>query len=219
MDVAPETSGRTGCTVVIATADVLSAAQERVSAIGGEVLGFNEGQAVQALDAVFRRKPGVVAFERRFAITPRGVALMNRIKADPKLLKTEIRVVAHDSDYSRVSPRQKTEAQKALDQKGTRRAPRFKMKEKTAIAIDTSQGSIIDLSTIGAQVVCTAALKPLQELKITLAAASGHIKLAAKVSWASFEIPPNSGPRYRAGIEFVDVDPSAVDGFIQAHKA
>ena len=207
------------CTVVIATADVLPAAQERVSGFGGEILGFNEAQAIEALQAVFSRKPGVVAFERRFAITPRGAALMNRIKTDPKLLKTEIRVVAHDSDYSRVSPRQKTEAEKALDQRGTRRAPRFKMKERTPIAIDANAGSILDLSTIGAMVVCTAGLKPQQELKITLTGVAGLIKFAAKVAWASFEIPPNSGPRYRAGIEFVDADATLVDLFIQSHKA
>jgi len=85
--------------------------------------------------------------------------------------------------------------------------------------VDASAGSIIDLSTIGAQIVCTATLKPLQELKIALTGASGNIKFTAKVAWASFEIPPNSGPRYRAGIEFVDADASAVDGFIQGHKA
>ena len=207
------------CTVVIATADVLAAVQERVAPIGGEILGFNEAQALPALETVMKRKPAVVAFERMFAITPRGAALMNRIKADPRLLKTEIRVVAHDSDYSRVSPRQKTEAQKALDQRGTRRAPRSKMADKTAIAIDANAGSIIDLSTIGAQIVCTAGLKPLQELKITLTDGSGNLKFGAKVAWASFEIPPNSGPRYRAGIEFVDADAAGVDAFIQRHKA
>lgn len=207
------------CTVVIATSDVLTAAQQRVSSFGGEIIGFNEAQAIQALETVFKRKPGVVAFERMFAITPRGAALINRIKADPKLAKTEVRVVAHDSDYTRVSPRQKTAAEKALDQRGTRRAPRFKMAPKTPIAIDASAGSIIDLSTIGAQIVCTATLRPQQELKIVLTGASGNVKFTAKVAWASFEIPPNSGPRYRAGIEFVDADASAVDAFIQGHKA
>jgi len=207
------------CTVVIATADTLTAVQARVSSIGGEILGFNEAQALPALETVMKRKPAVVAFERMFAITPRGAALMNRIKADPRLLKTEIRVVAHDSDYSRVSPRQKTEAEKALDQRGTRRAPRFKMKEKTAIAIDANAGTILDLSTIGAMIVTTAGLKPGQELKITLTDTSGNLKFGAKVAWASFEIPPNSGPRYRAGIEFVEADAAALDAFIQRHKA
>ena len=43
----------------------------------------------------------MVALERLFAATPRGAALINRIKADPALGDTEIRVIAHDSDYSR----------------------------------------------------------------------------------------------------------------------
>ena len=207
------------CTVVIATADVLSALQERAASFGGEILGFNESQALQALETVAARKPAVVAFERLFATTPRGAALINRIKADPKLTQTEVRVVAHDSDYSRVSPRQRTEAQKALDQRGTRRAPRFKMADKTGISIDSHAGTIIDLSSIGAQVVTTAGLKPNQDLRLTLTDGSGNVRFNGKVAWASFEIPPNSGPRYRAGLEFVDADPTSVEAFCHRHKA
>ena len=204
------------CTVVIATADVLAATEQRVSSLGGDIVSFNETQAIQALETVVARKPAVVAFERKFAMTPRGGALINRIKADPKLKKTEVRVVAHDSDYSRVSPRV-VESPKALDQKGTRRAPRFRMVDKTAIAVDQTAGTLIDLSTIGAQLVSTAAVKPHQELKLTLTDTTGNLQLIAKVVWASFEIPPNSGPRYRAGVELVDADASAVDAFIQRH--
>jgi hypothetical protein len=207
------------CTVVIATADVLPAIEARAASLGGEILGFNEVQALQALETIATRKPAIVALERMFAITPRGAALINRIKADPKLLKTEVRVMAHDSDYSRVSPRQKTEAQKALDQRGTRRAPRFKMVEKTAIAVDAHAGTVLDLSTIGAMLVTAAALKPSQDLKLTLTDVSGNLRFGARVAWASFEIPPNSGPRYRAGVEFVDADASSVDAFIQRHRA
>ena len=207
------------CTVVIATADVLTALQERAASFGGEILGFNEAQALQALETVSKRKPAIVAFERMFATTPRGAALINRIKADPKLTQTEVRVVAHDSDYARVSPRQRTEAQKALDQRGTRRAPRFKMADKTGISMDGHAGAIIDLSSIGAQVVSTTGLKPNQDVRLTLTDGSGNVRFNGKVAWASFEIPPNSGPRYRAGLEFTDADPAAVDAFCQRHKA
>src|SRR5439155_1262985 len=51
------------------------------------------------------RRPRLVALGRLLAATPRGAALINRIKADPALAGTEIRVLAHDSDYSRVLPR------------------------------------------------------------------------------------------------------------------
>ena len=182
------------CTVVISKADVLP-----------------------ALETVIKRKPAVVAFERMFAMTPRGAALINRIKADPKLRETEVRVVAHDSDYSRVSPRTAS-VLKALDQTGTRRAPRFRMVEKTVISIDAQAGTLIDLSTIGAQLVSQTAVKPGQELRLILTDVSGNLKFLGKVVWASFEIPPSGTPRYRAGAELVDADAALIDAFIQRHK-
>jgi hypothetical protein len=62
------------------------------------------------------------------------------------------------------------------------------------------------------------AVKPSQEVKLTLTDISGNLKLLAKVVWASFEIPPNSGPRYRAGLAFVDADAPAVDAFCIRHR-
>ena len=35
------------------------------------------------------------------------------------------------------------------------------------------------------------------------------MRFNAIVAWASFEIPPKIGPRYRAGIEFIDADADA----------
>jgi predicted regulator of Ras-like GTPase activity (Roadblock/LC7/MglB family) len=197
---------------------VLPAVEQRAAGFGGEIVSFNETQAIAALEAVIKRKPAIVAFERIFAMTPRGAALINRIKADPKLKDTEVRVVAHDSDYSRVSPRAAGPGAKALDQTGTRRAPRFKMAEKTDISIDGKSGMLIDLSTIGAQLVSQAAVKPNQELKLILTDVAGNVKFLGKVVWASFEIPPNGTPRYRAGAEFLDADATAIDAFIQRHK-
>lgn len=92
------------------------------------------------------------------------------------------------------------------------------MVAKTDISIDGRAGLLIDLSTIGAQFVAEAALKPSQELRLILTDASGNVKFPGKVVWASFEIPPSGAPRYRAGAEFVDADAAALDGFIQRHK-
>ena len=41
----------------------------------------------------------------------------------------------------------------------------------------------------------------------------GVVRLNATVAWASFEIAPKSGPRYRAGIEFIGADAAAVDAY------
>jgi hypothetical protein len=201
----------------------------------GELLTFTDAEALRALDVITKRRPQVVALERLFAATPRGAALINRIKADPTLEESEIRVISHDSDYTRVSARQRQpaaprsadgtvatvapSAPQSLDRRGTRRAPRFKVKDTFGALLDGNPATIIDLSTIGAQVVSSMVLRPNQVVRMGLSDDHQQLRFNAAVAWASFEIPPNSGPRYRAGIKFVDADEGAVGGFCQRHKA
>jgi hypothetical protein len=154
-----------------------------------------------------------------FAVTPRGAALINRIKADPSLRDSEIRVLSHDSDYQRVVPRAPPPTAPALDQRGTRRAPRFRMAINVTAQLDGRNATVIDLSTVGAQIVTPAALKPNQKIAVALPDEVMSIRFTASVVWTSFEIPPNSGPRYRAGLDFPDADAHAVGAFCERHKA
>jgi hypothetical protein len=85
--------------------------------------------------------------------------------------------------------------------------------------VDGNQAVLIDLSALGAQVVSPTVLKPNQRVRIALADDRGTVRFNAAVAWASFEIPPSSGPRYRAGIEFLDADPDVVDAYCSRHKA
>ena len=208
------------CTVLIAAPDLLPALRKRTAGADahGELLTFANADALRALDVITKRRPAIVALERLFAATPRGAALINRIKADPTLAKSEIRVVSHDTDYTRISPRRSSEvgpgtaaasastpslpedvSAPALDQRGTRRAARFRIAPPLDVAVDGNPAARIDLSTVGAQVV--------------------SLRFNGAVAWASFEIPPKGGPRYRAGIEFLDADASSVDAYCSRHKA
>jgi hypothetical protein len=235
------------CTVLIAAADLLPTLKQRTTDVNGEVLTFSDTEAIRALEVITTRRPSLVALERLFAATPRGVALINRIKADPALLQSEIRVISHDSDYSRVLPRQPippgtapagvvaTPAAQAapasappvaavavpsapLDQRGTRRAPRFRIVPQLEVMIDGNPATLIDLSVFGAQVVSASVLKPNQRVRMALNDDQMSVRINCSVAWASFEIPPKSGPRYRAGIEFVDADRTAVDAFCVRHR-
>jgi hypothetical protein len=85
--------------------------------------------------------------------------------------------------------------------------------------IDGNTAAVIDLSTIGAQVVSPTILKPNQRVRVSLGDDNGSVRFNAAVAWASFEIPPKSGPRYRAGLEFVDAEASAVDAICARHKS
>ncbi|OLC52428.1 MAG: hypothetical protein AUH43_00170 [Acidobacteria bacterium 13_1_40CM_65_14] len=206
------------CAVFIGHADRLPALKERAGAVNGEILEFSDADALRALEVITKRRPKVVTLERLFAMTPRGAALINRIKADPKLADAEIRVLSHDSDYSRVVPRAPKTPAQPLDQRGTRRAPRFKMKDKAVAVVEGANAALIDLSTIGAQLVSPAKLSPNQRVAVMLKDEGASVQFSATVAWTSFEIQPNSGPRYRAGIEFVDADPAAVEAYCTRQK-
>jgi hypothetical protein len=205
--------------VLVASPDLLPALRERAGAVDGELLTFTDADALSALQTIVKRRPQLVALERMFAVTPRGAALINRIKADPKLREAEIRVLAHNSDYSRVVPRAAAPGAPALDQRGTRRAPRFRTVETTTVTLDGKSGIVIDLSVVGAQVVSPGGLKPNQRIAVALVDQASHVRFNASVAWTSFEMSPAGAPRYRAGINFEDADPAAVDAFCVRHRA
>ncbi len=220
-------------TVLIASPEHLPALKERDDLDGAQV--FSDAEALRALEVITRQKPTVVALERLFAATSRGAALINRIKADPALSGCEIRIVAHDSAYSRVSQRRPGEAAAPaavaeppplpppaaaapLDQRGTRRAPRFRIADGVEVTIDGNPATLVDLSLVGAHVVSPTILKPNQRLRVSLPDSNRPIRFGGAVAWASFEIPKGGAPRYRAGIEFFDADQTMVGRFIESHK-
>ena len=203
---------------MVAAPDLLPGLKERAGAVNGELLTFTDAEALSALQTIMQRRPQVVALERMFAVTPRGAALISRIKADPSLRGAEIRVVAHNSDYTRVVPRAAPPGGPPLDQRGTRRAPRFKMADNVGVDLDGKSATLIDLSTVGAQVVSPGGLKPSQRILTALIDEASHERFSAAVSWTSFETSPSGAPRYRAGLNFENADPASVDAFCARHR-
>jgi hypothetical protein len=206
------------CTVLIGATDLLPALQQRAGGLNGEVLAFSDGEALRALDTITKRRPTMIVLERLFSVSPRGTALINRIKADRSLRQSEIRVFAHDSDYKRVVPTAPLPAPAALDQRGTRRAPRFRMAANVDMSVDGRACALIDLSTVGAQVVGPGTLKPNQRVSASLIDNASRALFSATVAWTKFEIAA-TGPVYRSGLDFIDADPAAVDAFCARHKA
>jgi hypothetical protein len=208
------------CTVVIGAIDFLAALKERAGSVNGEVLAFSDGETLRALETITKRKPKVVALERLFAVTPRGAALIHRIKADPTLRLSEIRVLEHNSDYTRVIPRPAPAAPAAapLDQRGTRRAARVRIKEKVTVVVDGKVATLVDLSTVGAQVVSTGGLKPNQRVDVALADSVEKVKCVATVIWTAFELSAGAA-RYRAGLDFVETDGGPIGAYAERHKA
>jgi hypothetical protein len=226
------------CTVLIASPNLLGVLKERAAEADSqnEILTFADVDALKALDTITRRKPAVIALERLFASTPRGAALINRIKVDPSLVESEIRVVSPNSDDTRITAKRPpppaqgggagtatatTEAAprvQPLDHYGTRRAPRFKVAGTVDVLVDGNNATLVDVSIVGAQVLTSTVLKPNQRIRMALPEDGSAIRFNAAVAWAKFEIPPQSGPRYRAGIEFIDANATALDTYCARHR-
>ena len=226
--------------VLIAEPDQLDALKGRSEYADAQA--FTDAETPAALEAIITGRPEIVAIERLFAKKSRGAALINRIKADTSLETVEIRIVSADSGTSKSSGRGGSAAKEAkaaegsskkgggtaaavvveappavLDQKGTRRAQRFKIIEGIEVLIDGNPAMLVDLSTVGAQVVSGTLLKPNQRVRLSFTEGAKPVRFSAGVAWSAFELP-KAGPRYRAGIEFFDADPEAVGRFCDTNK-
>jgi hypothetical protein len=216
--------------VLIAPNEQLAALQQHLPTEPGDLLTFSDTEPLQALEAISNRRPTVVALERAFASSPRGSALIGRIKADPSLAHAEVLVVATDDENSLKALRQSgspagkpgeapATAAASVDYRGTRRAPRVRIADHVTVMVDGHVATLIDLSTIGAQVVSVSILRPNQRVRVVMADDRASVKCSAIVAWAAFEIPPKSAPQYRAGLQFIDAAPSDVSSYCDRHKA
>jgi CheY-like chemotaxis protein len=240
--------------LIIAAQNLMPALRERIEA-EGEVLTFADTEPIQALQAILEQRPTLIVLERLFAATPRGAALINRIKSDPQLGACEVRVMSHTGDYVRqvVKPsivatatvasnatppasaraepdeaaedvredaRQESAPARPLDWHGTRRAPRHRVREGVEIQLDGNPATVIDLSTVGAQVLSPTILRPNQKVRITLPNEEFVMRFRGAIAWAKFELPKSSSkaPQYRAGIEFTDADSSALEAFCSRNR-
>ena len=98
-----------GPAVIIAALNLTPSLRERVAGEGSgaadDLLSFADTEPIQALQTILEQKPRLIVLERLFAATPRGAALINRIKTDPQVSQAEIRVMSHTGDYTRVVSR------------------------------------------------------------------------------------------------------------------
>lgn len=227
------------CAVVIAASNLMPPLCDRLAG-EGELLTFADTEPIQALQAILDKRPRLVVLERLFAATPRGAALINRIKTDPALAHAEVRVMSHTGDYTRqvakpsvveapaaaasaaqpASAIATEEPPRRLDWHGTRRAPRHRVRSGLEIQLDGNPASVVDLSIVGAQVLSSTILRPNQKVRVSIPNDEFVMRFRGAIAWAKFELPnPTAPPRYRAGVEFTDADSSALEEFCRKNKA
>lgn len=196
-----------GVTLLVGSSDLAASLAQHPDLAGSEVVVFSEEEVCQAVGQIVRLRPRIVALPEKFALSPRGTALAHRIAIDAQLAQT--RVVMIDGAGAAVPlPPAGRPAWMPLDAAGTRRVPRIRMRRGIDVQIDGATAALIDLSTLGAQVVSPTQLKPRQRVRVVLAVEPYLIRATGNVAWALFEIPKGGlPPQYRAGLEFSMADP------------
>jgi len=223
--------------VVIAASHLTSALREQLSS-EGELTTFADTEAIQALQAILEKQPRLIVLERLFAATPRGAALINRIKTDPLLAQAEVRVMSHTGDYVRQvsrpavavaaaesgrgaaaepAPAAVTDSSaggRSVDWHGTRRVARRRVRQGVEIQLDGNTATVVDVSTIGAQVLSPTILRPNQKVRVSVTDDEVVLRFRGTIIWAKYELAGSGGrPMYRAGVEFVDSDGAALERF------
>jgi hypothetical protein len=194
----------------------------------GRVTWFTVGNLFGAHENIQMHHPKVIAVEAGFAETPPGKEFLERVER-LGIRGSAIQLVGRvqgrwamtpyigesatgESQAATASTERPVGAQPRLSAvaaptKGanTRRASRFKILESLNAVVENGQATLVNISTLGAQVVSQPALKPTQKIKIALPDGNDTVRLTAHVAWATFEQPqPGTAPHYRAGMEFTD---------------
>jgi hypothetical protein len=205
--------------VVIARSDQAVGLRKRFGA-EADVALFSDCDSLKAIDAILAHPPKILALDRAFATTARAASLVARLRSEPHLRATDVRVLAEDEMNlpvllsSRVPGLEGAlmRASYPLDYCGTRRAPRFVATEDVHVLVNGEQGRLIDLSCIGVQLVATARLRPEEPLRVALVDPSVEVRVRGVVAW-SVVVPSGTQLAYRAGVEFIDPDSLTLEAF------
>lgn len=232
--------------ICIAASNLMPSLRDRVAS-EGDVVTFADTEPISALQAILEQRPRLIVLERLFAATPRGAALINRIKTDPQLAHVEVRVMSHTGDYVRqvvkpsvpapapapaavaqgpapghapTTPAATAEEPRRTDWHGTRRAQRYQLRPGVEIQLDGTATAVVDISIAGAQVLSPTILRPNQKVRVSVPYDDFVLRFRGAVAWARFELAkPPASPRYRAGVEFVDADAVSMENFCARNKA
>jgi hypothetical protein len=171
------------------------------------IVVFDASEGIPPLNIVSSKAQMMLVVDRAFASLPAGNEFVERFReanataeirvvtdaanGSPSLLEQAISGPAHVALRMTSMP---------LRQMPARRAPRIRMPDDAEIVVSGKPARLIDVSSLGAQVLAENVLKPGEHLWVRL---SDEPRRQAVVVWSSFEFLPNSREaRYRAGLEF-----------------
>jgi hypothetical protein len=222
--------------VVIAASNLMASLCKHL-ADEGELLTFADSEPIQALQAILERRPSADRPRAAVRGHPARRGAHQPHQDRPAAGRhAEVRVMSHTGDYTRVvarssaapadrrrgesapstgaaveprraAPSRPAEAARPLDWHGTRRAPRVRVRDGVEIQLDGNPASVVDLSTVGAQVRLVHGAAAESEGPREHPQRDFVMRFRGAIAWAKFELSRGSAPPvYRAGVEFADAD-------------
>ena len=100
-----------------------------------------------------------------------------------------------------------------------RQVRRVPIHDGITVLVNGVASALVDLSTLGAQVVSPNAVYPNRLVRIVLPRDEGDLSCKARIVWARVERQQDDAAavRYRAGLEFTEADKTAVQSFVSRH--
>jgi hypothetical protein len=100
-----------------------------------------------------------------------------------------------------------------------RQARRIRLEADTAVVINGTPSTLVDLSTLGAQVVSPGVIRPNHALELALSVGHDAVSCTARVVWVRLEQSADQTHSvYRAGVEFTNLRTGALDPLFTAHR-
>jgi len=198
--------------VLIASEALLAAWSVHAGEVG-QIAAVAATEPDAVIDAVSDPGVGTVVIEQAIATTASGFALMDQLLGDRLLRGTEVRLMTPDHALELASsepgdlpfPDWLRALSDPLPPRPERRAIRLPAAKDEQAYIDGQAVTLIDLSTVGAQVRSAGVLRPKQRIRVVLSPARGSVRTVAVVMWSQFEIAGTRG--YRAGLAFTNPIP------------
>lgn len=100
-----------------------------------------------------------------------------------------------------------------------RQARRVPIHDGVTVLLNGVASALVDLSTLGAQVVSPAVVYPNRSVRVVLPLDEGDLSCKARIVWARVDSQEDAAVRYRAGLEFTEADKATVQLFVARHGA
>jgi hypothetical protein len=175
-----------------------------------DVVVIEVGETMPAPESLAGQKPPVVLLAQSVAWSAAGWQFVERFR----LLSpdSEIRVLPLNEIASSKLLQMTPDAPAAgalraasftLHRVPARRSARRRVSQGTTAVVNGRNAFLVDISTLGAQVLTPVLLKPGQQVSFSLTSSGSPPRVRGSVAWSLYELKgPGGLPHYRAGIGF-----------------